>query len=160
MPSSATERTILYNIAIVQTSNLIHKACINPSKSNLFPERIFGVFCTKESEPVTQWIEFLKQELETSQNEQIKLNIVTALGIFFSIYFYPSSLFLLGANWWPLGIMGSLRRFNYFFHILVQNSVENPWQECGVYYVPRVLNIDLQSLINYFGHTIFITSRQ
>lgn len=76
----AAERTILYNIAIVQTSNLIHKSCICPSKSSLFPERIFGVFCTKESEPVTQWIDFLKQELETSQNEQIKLNIVTALG--------------------------------------------------------------------------------
>ena len=29
---------------------------------------------------MTQWIDFLKQELETSQNEQIKLNIVTALG--------------------------------------------------------------------------------
>merc|ERR1711971_1340848 len=76
----AAERTILYNVAIVQTSNLIHKSCICPSKSSLFPERIYGVFCTKESEPVTQWIDFLKQELETSQNEQIKLNIVTALG--------------------------------------------------------------------------------
>merc|ERR550534_3547579 len=29
----AAERTILYNIAIVQTSNLIHKSCICPSKS-------------------------------------------------------------------------------------------------------------------------------
>ena len=38
---------------------------------------------------MTQWIDFLKQELETSQNEQIKLNIVTALGTFLLLFCLP-----------------------------------------------------------------------
>merc|ERR1719427_1008615 len=32
------------------------------------------------SEPVVQWIEYLKQELAVEQNQQIKLNIVSAIG--------------------------------------------------------------------------------
>ena len=115
----AAERTTLYNIAIVQTSNLIHKACMCPSKSSLFPERIFGVFCTKASEPVTQWIEFLKQELETSQNEQIKLNIVTALGMFFIILFtYLLCFFSVQLLTASSGLMVSLGRFNHFSHFV------------------------------------------
>ena len=62
------ERTILYNIAIVQVSNLLHKACICPSKHAMYPERIFGVFCEKDDEFIGQWISWLGGELENEQN--------------------------------------------------------------------------------------------
>ena len=76
----AQERTMLYNIVLVQASNLLHRACIAPSRAQEFPVKVYGQFCTPTSEPVVQWIEFLKQELVAEQNQQIKLNIVTAIG--------------------------------------------------------------------------------
>ena len=60
--------------------SFLYRACIAPSKSVSFPEKIYGVFCTPVSQPVVEWIEFLKRELRTEQNQQIKLNIVTAIG--------------------------------------------------------------------------------
>merc|ERR1719219_2192866 len=76
----AHERTMLYNIVLVQTSNLLHRACMAPTRFQSFPVRVYGEFCTPTSEPMVQWIEFLKQELVAEQNQQIKLNIVTAIG--------------------------------------------------------------------------------
>merc|ERR1719431_79206 len=76
----AYERTMLYNIVLVQTSNLLHRACMAPTRFQAFPVRVYGEFCTPTSEPMVQWIEFLKQELVAEQNQQIKLNIVTAIG--------------------------------------------------------------------------------
>ena len=76
----AHERTMLYNIVLVQTSNLLHRACMAPTRFQAFPVRVYGEFCTPTSEPMVQWIEFLKQELVAEQNQQIKLNIVTAIG--------------------------------------------------------------------------------
>merc|ERR1712002_1453660 len=76
----AHERTMLYNIVLVQTSNLLHRACMAPIRFEAFPVRVYGEFCTPTSEPMVQWIEFLKQELVAEQNQQIKLNIVTAIG--------------------------------------------------------------------------------
>merc|ERR1719244_1135893 len=76
----ALERTMLYNIVLVQTSNLLYKACMAPTRLQAFPVRVYGEFCTPTSEPMLQWIEFLKQELVAEQNQQIKLNIVTAIG--------------------------------------------------------------------------------
>merc|ERR1719431_290078 len=74
------ERTMLYNIVLVQTSNLLHRACMAPNRFQDFPVRVYGEFCTPTSEPMVQWIEYLKQELVAEQNQQIKLNIVTAIG--------------------------------------------------------------------------------
>merc|ERR1719370_275632 len=76
----AHERTMLYNIVLVQASNLLHRACIAPSRAQEFPVKVYGQFCTPTSEPVVQWIEFLKQELVAEQNQQIKLNIITSIG--------------------------------------------------------------------------------
>merc|ERR1719219_1104429 len=76
----AHERTMLYNIVLVQTSNLLHRACMAPTRFQTFPIRVYGEFWTPTSEPMVQWIEFLKQELVAEQNQQIKLNIVTAIG--------------------------------------------------------------------------------
>merc|ERR1719347_579463 len=76
----AQERTMLYNIVLVQGSNLLHRACIAPTRVQTFPVNVYGQFCTPTSEPVAQWIEFLKQELVAEQNQQIKLNIIVALG--------------------------------------------------------------------------------
>merc|ERR1711874_808277 len=73
----AHERTMLYNIVLVQASNLLHRACMAPTRFQAFPVRVYGEFCTPTSEPMVQWIEFLKQELVAEQNQQIKLNIVT-----------------------------------------------------------------------------------
>merc|ERR1719431_2476958 len=74
------ERTMLYNIVLVQTSKLLHRACMAPNRFQDFPVRVYGEFCTPTSEPMVQWIEYLKQELVAEQNQQIKLNIVTAIG--------------------------------------------------------------------------------
>merc|ERR1719187_2237356 len=71
---------MLYNIVLVQTSNLLHRACMAPTRFQEFPVKVYGQFCTPTSEPVVQWIEFLKQELVAEKNQQIKLNIVTAIG--------------------------------------------------------------------------------
>merc|ERR1711970_93211 len=76
----AHERTMLYNMVLVQTSNLFYRACMATARFQTFPVRVYGEFCTPTSEPMVQWIEFLKQELVTEQNQQIKLNIVTAIG--------------------------------------------------------------------------------
>ena len=76
----AQERTMLYNIVLVQASNLLHRACIAPTRAQEFPVKVYGQFCTPTSEPVVQWIEFLKQELVAEQNQQIKLNIITSIG--------------------------------------------------------------------------------
>jgi len=76
----AHERTMLYNMVLVQASNLIHRACIAPSRTVEFPVKVYGQFCSPTSEHVVSWIEFLKQELVTEQNQQIKLNIITSLG--------------------------------------------------------------------------------
>ena len=76
----AQERTMLYNTVLVQASNLLHRACIAPSRAQEFPVKVYGQFCTPTSEPVVQWIEFLKQELVAEQNQQIKLNIITSIG--------------------------------------------------------------------------------
>merc|ERR1711874_195193 len=58
------------------TSQSLH----GPTRFQAFPVRVYGEFCTPASEPMVQWIEFLKQELVAEQNQQIKLNIVTAIG--------------------------------------------------------------------------------
>merc|ERR1719219_605849 len=76
----AHERTMLYNIVLVQTSNLLHRACMAPTRFQSFAIRVDGEFCTPTSEAMVQWIDFLKQELVAEQNQQIKLNIVTAIG--------------------------------------------------------------------------------
>merc|ERR1719219_3304164 len=76
----AHERTMLYNMVLVQTSNLLYRACMATARFQTFPVRVYGEFCTPTSEPMVQWIEFLKQELVAEQNQQIKLNIVTAIG--------------------------------------------------------------------------------
>merc|ERR1719193_1159925 len=76
----SAQRPTLYSFTLVQFSNLLHKACITPSRLQAFPVKIYGQFCMPTSEPVVQWIEFLKQELVVEQNQQIKLNIVSAIG--------------------------------------------------------------------------------
>jgi len=75
-----TELTHVYNVILVQLSNLINRACIDPIKANRFPEKIYGPFCERDSPVVLEWATLLEQELETEQNRHIKLNIITALG--------------------------------------------------------------------------------
>ena len=76
----AHDRSQVYSVALIQMSNLLHKACIHPTHRNLFPVRIYGGFCQRDSAPVQQYIQFLKQELESQQSQQIRLNVITAIG--------------------------------------------------------------------------------
>jgi len=76
----AHDRTQVYSVAMVQMSNILYRACIDPAKLNSYPARIYGQFCSQESEPVQQWTEFLKQELTNQHNQQIKLNAISAIG--------------------------------------------------------------------------------
>merc|ERR1719295_721215 len=41
----AQQRTMLYNVVLVQLSNLLHRACIAPSRVQAFPVKIYGQFC-------------------------------------------------------------------------------------------------------------------
>lgn len=77
-PLSAQEPT-LYNVATLQVSKLVHKACICPMRENSYPIKIYGPFCTPESPIVMEFIKFLEQELE-QQIPEIRLNMITALG--------------------------------------------------------------------------------
>jgi len=74
------DRSNVYQVAMIHLSNLMHKACVNPTKTSNFPERIYGPFCQRDSAPVQQYIQFLQQELESQQNPQIRLNVLTAIG--------------------------------------------------------------------------------
>jgi hypothetical protein len=77
-PLSAQEPT-LYNVATLQVTKLVHKACICPLRENSYPIKIYGPFCTPESPIVMEFIKFLEQELE-QQTPEIRLNMITALG--------------------------------------------------------------------------------
>merc|ERR1719262_1644291 len=76
----SSDRTQVYNVAMVHLSNLIHKAYICPTKTNAFPEKIFGPFGQKDSQVVLDWAQFLEHELNTEQNSHIRLNLITAIG--------------------------------------------------------------------------------
>lgn len=76
----AHDRTQVYNIALVQMSNLLHKACVSPTKENQYPVKVYGQFCSAESSPIQTWLQFLRQEFNTQQNQQIRLNTVAAIG--------------------------------------------------------------------------------
>nr|ADD73551.1 vitellogenin 1 [Paracyclopina nana] len=71
----------LYTNAVVQMSSLIYRACVNPSKANRYPVRIFGHFCDKDSEIVNEWVRFLQTELETEEKRpEVRLTLITAIG--------------------------------------------------------------------------------
>lgn len=72
----------IYNIALVQMSNLVNKACINSdSQTSNFPVRIYGLFCKENSEFVTkEYIPYLIQKLQRSTKESEKLVAIAAMG--------------------------------------------------------------------------------
>jgi len=77
----------LYSLGMIQMSNLLYRACVNPARKNLeFPVRIFGQFCSNESSVITQeWIPYLEQELENplskhSDDEHFRLVAISSLG--------------------------------------------------------------------------------
>jgi hypothetical protein len=77
-PLSVQEPT-LYNVATLQVSKLVHKACICPMRENSYPVKVYGPFCTPESPIVLELIKFIEQELE-QQIPEIRLNMISALG--------------------------------------------------------------------------------
>ena len=77
-PLSVQEPT-LYNVATLQVSKLVHKACICPMRENSYPVKVYGPFCTPESPIVLELIKFMEQELE-QQIPEIRLNMISALG--------------------------------------------------------------------------------
>merc|ERR1719370_2239392 len=81
---SNQDKKKLLTPAVLQFSNLIYHAYINPSTmvSN-FPVRIYGIFGTEHSPVVNEYVSFLKQWLEQTEQDPkraLKPVIVTALG--------------------------------------------------------------------------------
>lgn len=72
----------LFNVAMVQTSQLLYKACINPaSKMTEYPVKIYGVFCNKDMNVITEdFIPFLQQQVRNTENRKVQLVAITALG--------------------------------------------------------------------------------
>jgi hypothetical protein len=53
--SNEEETRSLYSSGLVQMSNLLHRACVNPSRKVLeFPVRIYGEFCNNKSSIITE----------------------------------------------------------------------------------------------------------
>lgn len=61
-----------YQSGLLELSNLVYLACVNPSTSyNQYPVRIYGRFCSKESTFITeQYIPYLEQQLESRNGDQ------------------------------------------------------------------------------------------
>merc|ERR1719283_715945 len=81
---SNQEKKKLLTPTLLQLSNLIYHAYINPSTmvSN-YPVRIYGIFGTEHSPVVNEYVSFLKQWLEQTEQDPkraMKPVIVTALG--------------------------------------------------------------------------------
>jgi len=72
----------LYTSSMLQLSNLIYHAYINPiTMRTNFPTKVFGVFGTKESSVVTEkYIPFLVEEIERTESEHVRLSAILALG--------------------------------------------------------------------------------
>merc|ERR1711970_239126 len=72
----------LYTSAMLQMSNLIYHAYVNPTTMrNNFPTKVFGVFGTKESRVLTEkFIPFLVEEVERTESVHVRLTAILALG--------------------------------------------------------------------------------
>ena len=71
-----------YFSAIVQLSNLVYRACVEPSRAvSEFPVRIYGRFCTKDSEFIThEYIPYLTRSLEHTECPMETMVVISALG--------------------------------------------------------------------------------
>jgi len=85
--SNEEESRSLYSSGLVQMSNLLHRACVNPSRKVLeFPVRIYGEFCSNKSSIITEsWIPYLVSEIKNpvkkaDSDEHFRLVSISALG--------------------------------------------------------------------------------
>lgn len=85
--SNDEESRSLYSSGLVQMSNLLHRACVNPSRKVLeFPVRVYGEFCSNKSSIITEsWIPYLVNEIKNPMkkvdgDEHIRLVSISALG--------------------------------------------------------------------------------
>lgn len=71
-----------FNVGIIQLANLVHEACIEPTdRVNRFPVRVYGRFCTEESEIVTRdIIPYLTKSINEVNRESERLVLMAALG--------------------------------------------------------------------------------
>jgi hypothetical protein len=71
----------LYNTGLIQLSNLIQHACIDPTaRTTQFPVRTYGLFCTRESEVVKEFVDYLTNRLKESGKSSERLVYIAALG--------------------------------------------------------------------------------
>merc|ERR1719167_1638719 len=81
---SNTEKKNLLTPALLQLSNLIYHAYVNPSTmAGNYPVRIYGIFGTEHSPIVMKYVSLLEQWLEESEQDPkraMKPVIVTAMG--------------------------------------------------------------------------------
>ena len=68
----------LNNIAMVQFSNLLYRACVHPVRRDIeFPTHIYGQFCSTNSPIITdKWIPFLESELNSESNRTNEHNFM------------------------------------------------------------------------------------
>ena len=72
LKSLESESKDLHNIGLVELSKLLMRACVHPARSVAeFPVKVFGQFCSKNSQLITQnWIPYLESELNSALNEE------------------------------------------------------------------------------------------
>ena len=80
MVSEQSQRTKVFNMALVHLSNVMYKACVDRSQAMSFPVHVYGYFCQPDSQIVQEFVQWIEQEIEQQQDRHIKLNLITALG--------------------------------------------------------------------------------
>jgi hypothetical protein len=75
---SKTKSQQLYSVTCVGFSDLLYRACVNPSSMSVeFPTRIYGNFCNPESPIIKeQWIPYLTTQLEQSQQKSSEEQVI------------------------------------------------------------------------------------
>merc|ERR1712061_801036 len=134
---SSMDKKKLLTPALLQLSNLVFNAYVNPSTmvSN-YPVRIYGIFGTQDSPVINDYISFLKQWLEESEQDPkrtMKPVIITALG----------KLGLLDATKPLLKVAQGLKGEEPMYRALAVNSL----RRAAIRY-PRELRAVLLAIIN------------
>ena len=134
---SNMDKKKLLTPALLQLSNLVFNAYVNPSTmvSN-YPVRIYGIFGTQDSPVINDYISFLKQWLEESEQDPkrtMKPVIITALG----------KLGLLDATKPLLKVAQGLKGEEPMYRALAVNSL----RRAAIRY-PRELRAVLLAIIN------------
>merc|ERR1712223_2003471 len=95
-----SERTKVWNMAILSFSGLLEKACVSPLAKENYPTQVCGKFCHKDSSIITQrWIPYLRSKLyEREMPVDRKNAIIVSLGLMSHEQILPIVLDVLEGN--------------------------------------------------------------